>query len=42
MGKESAKVGQGKAMKERWIVKEKDTLKANVGALRLHRFMTGH
>jgi len=42
VGKESAKVGQGKAMKERWIVKEKDTLKANVGALRLHRFMNGH
>ena len=30
MGKESARVGQGKAMKERWIVKDKDTLKANV------------
>lgn len=30
VGKETAKVGQGKAMKERWIVKDKDTLKANV------------
>lgn len=29
VGKESAKVGQGKAMKERWIVKDKDLLKAN-------------
>ena len=29
VGKESAKVGQGKAFKEGWIVKDKDTLKAN-------------
>ena len=30
VGKESAKVGQGKAFKEGWIRKEKDLLKANV------------
>ena len=30
VGKESAKVGQGKAFKERWIIKDKDTLKINV------------
>jgi len=41
VGKESAKVGQGKAMKERWIVKDKDTLKANVGALSLHGYLHG-
>ena len=30
MGKESAKVGQGKAFKEGWIKKDRDVLKANV------------
>ncbi len=30
MGKESAKVGQGKAFKMGWIKKDKDTLRANV------------
>ncbi len=30
MGKESAKVGQGKAFKEGWIKKYKDKLRANV------------
>lgn len=30
MGKENAKVGQGKAFKEGWIKKDKDTLRANV------------
>ncbi len=30
MGKESAKVGQGKAFKEGWIKKDKDMLRANV------------
>lgn len=35
MGKESAKVGQGKAFKEGWIRKDKDTLRANVGTGRL-------
>lgn len=30
VGKESAKVGQGKAFKEGWIRKDKDTLKVNV------------
>lgn len=33
MGKESAKIGQGKAFKEGWIRKDKDTLKANVTSL---------
>ncbi|KAL8823944.1 MAG: hypothetical protein Q9191_005421 [Dirinaria sp. TL-2023a] len=36
VGKESAKVGQGKAMKERWIVKDKDLLRANVRQSRLY------
>ena len=30
VGKESAKVGQGKAFKEGWITKDKDTLKIKV------------
>ncbi|MCJ1337180.1 Phenylalanyl-tRNA synthetase, beta subunit, cytoplasmic [Bachmanniomyces sp. S44760] len=30
VGKESAKVGQGKAFKEGWIKKDKDTLKPNI------------
>lgn len=30
MGKENANVGQGKAFKEGWIKKDKDTLRANV------------
>lgn len=33
MGKESAKVGQGKAFKEGWIKKDKDLLKATVRVL---------
>lgn len=30
MGKESASIGQGKALKAGWIVKDKDLLKAKV------------
>lgn len=30
MGKESVKIGQGKAFKEGWIKKDKDTLRVNV------------
>lgn len=30
VGKESAQVGQGKAFKEKWIRKDKDTLRVNV------------
>ena len=39
MGKESAKIGQGKAFKEGWIRKDKDTLRANVTSLRLILFL---
>ena len=34
VGKESAKVGQGKAFKEGWIIKDKDTLK-----IKVHHFL---
>ncbi|MCJ1304404.1 Phenylalanyl-tRNA synthetase, beta subunit, cytoplasmic [Hypocenomyce scalaris] len=34
VGKESAKVGQGKAFKEGWIKKDKDVLRANTDAIR--------
>lgn len=33
MGKDSAKVGQSKALKEKWITKDKDVFKANVAAI---------
>ena len=33
VGKESAKVGQGKAFKEGWIKKDKDVLRVNVSML---------
>lgn len=33
VGKESAKIGQGKAFKAGWIKKDKDTLRANVTSM---------
>lgn len=35
MGKETAKIGQGKAFKEGWIKKDGDTLKINVRQVNL-------
>lgn len=34
MGKDTAKIGQGKALKERWIKKDKDTLRVNIDSIK--------
>jgi phenylalanyl-tRNA synthetase alpha chain len=34
VGKDTAKIGQGKALKERWIKKDKDTLRVNIDSIK--------